>query len=73
MSADVLHILFINYFKLFLEPTVLAFFSDMPSYLRQPAEDFMRENSIPIKLVKAQNMEEMSRSLTGRDAKVLKA
>ena len=38
---------------------------------RQPIEDFFRSHSIPIKLVNAQTIEEMSTSLIGRDAKVL--
>ena len=49
---------------------VVGALSHRPS-ARQPAEAYLNHHGIPIKLVKAADLDEMKGSLTGRDAKVL--
>ena len=71
MSVDILHILFINYFTIFLEATVLGYVVEMDEIGRKPIEAFLASHGIPMKIVKAKDMGEMKDSLIGRDAKVI--
>lgn len=71
MSADVLHLIFINMFSFFFEMTLLVHISEMDRQLREPFEVYCRSIGLPLKISKAQNIEEMKQSLTGRDAKVV--
>ena len=71
MSADILHLLFINMFVTLLECTVLVYVVELDETGRAPIEKYLGSKKIPMKIVKAQNVGEMKDSLTGRDAKVL--
>ena len=71
MSVDILHILFINYFQLFFEATILCYVVEMSEVARKPIEVYLASKQIHVKLVKAKDMSEMKDSLIGRDAKVL--
>lgn len=71
MSADVLHLIFINMFTFFLEMTVLVHIHELSPTLREPFELYVRSIGLPMKIVKATSIEEMKQGLTGRDAKVV--
>lgn len=71
MSADVLHLIFINMFVFFFEMTILVFIFEMDPTTRTPFEVYVRSIGLPMKVVKATTMEEMKQGLTGRDAKVV--
>lgn len=71
MSADVLHLIFINMFTFFFEMTLLVHVNEMERHLREPFEVYCRSIGLPLKISKALNVEEMKQSLTGRDAKVI--
>lgn len=71
MSADVLHLIFINMFVFFFEMTVLVFILEMDPASRAPFEVYVRSIGLPMKVVKANTMEEMKQGLTGRDTKVV--
>lgn len=71
MSADVLHLLFINMFAFFMELTILVHIVQLDPPLREPCEVYLRHIGLPMKLVKAKTVTEMKQSLTGRDAKVV--
>ena len=70
-SCDILHLIYINYFKQHLELLVWIFLLELSEAAREPIEVFIHSKGIPIKLAKAQNLTEVSKSLTGRDSKVL--
>ena len=70
-SVDILHLIFINLAKMHLESMLLVFLEELSAEAREPAEAFLHSKGIPIRLAKAQNVTEMSNSLTGRDMKVL--
>ena len=97
-SVDVLHAAFINYFKMFAELILFAYFleSKPPAHCprslarafanlravlrvrvcavsseeREPIETFIRSFGIPINLKNAKSLEDISKSLAGRDCKV---
>ncbi|KAL1529364.1 hypothetical protein AB1Y20_000316 [Prymnesium parvum] len=71
LSADVLHLVFINLFTSFLEFTMLVYVNEFSVDARQPFESYLRSISVPMKVVKAEGVAEMKQSLCGRDAKVL--
>ena len=70
-SVDILHLIFINLFKMHLMDMVIVFLLELSSEARQPIEVFLHSKSILIKLASAQNITEVSQSLTGRDCKVM--
>ena len=72
-SVDVLHLIFINMFAFFMEHTMLIRVKEWEPAARAPFEAYLHKISIPMKIVKAQNVTEMRQSLTGRDSKVLTA
>lgn len=71
LSSDILHLVFINIFKTFLEKTIFSRLMAMEAAARAPAEAFLRKHGVPVNLVKAESLDEALGSLTGRDAKVL--
>ena len=71
ISADMLHLVYINLFVMYLESTVLCYVVEFDEIGRQPVEVYLASHGIPMKIVKAQNVGEMKDSLTGRDAKVM--
>ena len=73
MSVDILHLCFINIIWDFLEKTVFCYLFELKEELRAPCEVYLRKHGIPVKLIKAQSLDEIKGSLTGRDAKVLVA
>lgn len=70
-SVDILHLIFINLFKMHLEVLIFVFLMELSQQAREPIEVFLHSHGIPLRLAKAQNLQEVSSSLTGRDAKVL--
>ena len=70
-SADILHLAYINYYKMHLEVLIFDFLIELSEEAREPVEVFLHSKGVPIKIAKAANMQEMSSSLTGCDAKVL--
>lgn len=71
LSADVLHLIFINMFAFFFEMTILVHIFEFSPPLREPFEIYVRSIGLPMKVVKAQSIQDMKQSLTGRDAKVV--
>lgn len=71
MSADVLHLVFINMFTFFFEMTILVHVAEFEPDARLPIEIYLRHIGLPVKLVKANGVQEMKQSLTGRDAKTI--
>ena len=71
LSADLLHLVFINIFATFFEKTFLKYIMDLDPEARQPAEAYLNSIGIPIRLVKSADLDDMKGSLTGRDAKVI--
>lgn len=71
MSADVLHLVFINMFSFFFEMTILIHVAEFEPSAREPVEVYLRHIGLPLKVVKAKDVQEMKQSLTGRDAKVI--
>jgi hypothetical protein len=70
-SADILHLIFINYFKMHLEVLIFVYLMELSPEAREPIEVFLHSKSIPIRLAKSITLTEVSQSLTGRDAKVM--
>ena len=68
-SADVLHLIFINKFATRFELTILNYIFEYPPECRRPFETYINAIGIPLKVVKAQSVQEMKQALTGRDAK----
>ncbi|KAL1504847.1 hypothetical protein AB1Y20_008618 [Prymnesium parvum] len=71
MSADVLHLVFINMFTFLFEMTILVHVAEFEPEARLPIEVYLRHIGLPVKLVKADSGQEMKQSLTGRDAKTV--
>ena len=60
-SADILHVVFINYFKTHLESMVLVYLLELSFEAREPTEIFLHSKGIPIRLAKAADMQEVSK------------
>eukprot|EP00965_Chrysotila_dentata_P262002 6214437-Pleurochrysis_carterae.AAC.1 len=63
---------YINLFKMHAEPIVFTFALELDEIAREPIQQFICSFGVPVKLTKAASMEEVGKSLSDRDCKVLK-